>query len=119
MEANSQTVILKGKTYDVAKQAAQVVFPAIGALYFALAQIWGFPRAEDVVGTIAAINLFIGALVGISKSQYNKSDLKYDGTIDVIEDEDSKKFSLNYNGDPYELDQKKDATFKIVTPSGT
>lgn len=64
---------LTNKTYDVLKWIAQIALPAAGALYFALAKIWGFPYATEVVGTISAIDAFLGALLGISTSQYNKS----------------------------------------------
>jgi len=60
------------KTYDVLKWIAQILLPAIGTLYFALASIWGLPYAEQIVGTITAIDCFLGALLGISTAQYNK-----------------------------------------------
>ncbi|MBQ2396430.1 MAG: phage holin [Bacteroidales bacterium] len=49
------------------------VLPAIGTLYFALAGIWGFPYGEEVVGTIAAVDTFLGVILGISTAQYNKN----------------------------------------------
>lgn len=64
---------LTNKTYDVLKWIAQILLPAAGTLYFALSKIWGFPYATEVVGTISAIDIFLGALLGISTSQYNKS----------------------------------------------
>ena len=63
---------LNNKTYDVLKWIAMVVLPAIGTLYFALAGIWGFPYAEQIVGTITAVDTFLGVLLGISSAQYNK-----------------------------------------------
>ena len=59
-------------TYDVIKWVAMILLPAIGTLYFALAQIWGLPYAEQIVGTITAIDAFLGALLGISTMQYRK-----------------------------------------------
>lgn len=59
-------------TYDVIKWVAQILLPAIGTLYFALAQIWGLPYAEQIVGSISAIDCFLGALLGISTALYNK-----------------------------------------------
>lgn len=53
-------------TYDVWKWIAQVGLPAFGTLYFALAGIWGLPKAEEVVGTIVAIDTFLGVALGIS-----------------------------------------------------
>ena len=63
---------LSNKTYDVLKWIAMVVLPAIGTLYFALAGIWGFPYAEQIVGTITAVDTFLGVLLGISAAQYKK-----------------------------------------------
>lgn len=63
---------MNDKLYDALKWIAQLLLPAIGTLYFALAGIWGFPNAEAVVGTITAIDTFLGALLGISAIQYNK-----------------------------------------------
>jgi hypothetical protein len=63
---------LENKVYDVLKFFAQIFLPALATLYFALAQIWGLPYGEQIVGTITAIDAFIGALLGISTAQYNK-----------------------------------------------
>lgn len=58
--------------YDLLKWIAQILLPAIATLYFAIAQIWGLPYAEQIVGTITAVDAFLGALLGISTLQYNK-----------------------------------------------
>lgn len=64
---------MSNKTYDVLKWIAQILLPAAGTLYFALAGIWNLPYAEGVVGTITAIDTFLGCLLGISTANYNKS----------------------------------------------
>ena len=63
---------MSNKLYDVLKWIALIALPAIGTLYFALAGIWNFPYGEEVVGTIVAVETFLGALLGISTAQYNK-----------------------------------------------
>lgn len=63
---------LSNQVYDILKFIAQILLPAIGTLYFALAKIWGFPYAAEIVGTISAVDAFLGALLGISTMQYNK-----------------------------------------------
>ena len=63
---------LNNKLYNVLKWIALVVLPAIGTLYFALANIWGLPYGEQIVGTITAIDTFLGAILGISNYNYNK-----------------------------------------------
>lgn len=64
---------MTNKVYDVLKYIAQIVLPAIGTLYFALASIWGLPYGEQIVGTITAIDTFLGAILMISTSKYNNS----------------------------------------------
>lgn len=63
---------LSNKWYDALKWIAQILLPALGTLYFALAGIWGFPYAEQIIGTITAIDTFLGVLLGISTMQYRK-----------------------------------------------
>ena len=55
---------MSNKMYDVLKWIAMVCLPAIATLYFALAGIWGFPYGEEVVGTITAVDTFLGVLLG-------------------------------------------------------
>ena len=63
---------MSNKVYDVLKWIAQYALPALGTLYFALAGIWGFPYGEQVVGTVAAVDTFLGVILGISTYNYNK-----------------------------------------------
>lgn len=64
---------LTNRCYDILKYIAQIVLPALGTLYFALAKIWQFPYGAEVVGTITAVDAFLGALLKISTDQYNQS----------------------------------------------
>jgi hypothetical protein len=64
--------IMSNKVYDILKWIAMVVLPAVATLYFALAGIWGFPYGEEIVGTITAVDTFLGVVLGISTAQYNK-----------------------------------------------
>lgn len=63
---------MSNRLYDILKWIAMVVLPAIGTLYFALAGIWGFPYGEEIVGTITAVDTFLGVILGISSAQYQK-----------------------------------------------
>lgn len=69
---------MSNKVYDILKYIAQIGLPALGALYFALAQIWNLPYGEEIVGTIAAIDTFLGALLQIASTKYNKG-IEVDG----------------------------------------
>lgn len=63
---------MSNKVYDALKWIAMYLLPALGTLYFALAGIWGLPYGEQIVGTITAIDTFLGVILGISTVQYNK-----------------------------------------------
>ena len=67
---------ISNKTYDVLKWVSMVVLPSLGTLYFALAGIWGFPYGEQIVGTLTAVDAFLGAVLGISSKNYNKKHIK-------------------------------------------
>ena len=64
---------ISNKVYDVLKWIAQYLLPALGTLYFALSTIWGFPYGEQVVGTLTAIDAFLGAILGLSSATYYKN----------------------------------------------
>jgi len=64
---------MSNTTYDRLKFLAQVVLPAAGTLYAALAGIWGLPYAEQIVGTIVAVDTFLGVVLKISTYQYTKN----------------------------------------------
>lgn len=102
---------LSNKAYDVLKWIAQYFLPAAGTLYFALARIWGFPYAEEVVGTVTAVDTFLGVLLGISKKNYEG-----DGVM-VVNSNDPEKdvYSLNLNCPVEDLSNKKEITFKVVS----
>lgn len=63
---------MSNKVYDKLKWIAMYLLPALGTLYFALAGIWGLPYGEEIVGTITAIDTFLGVILGISNAQYKK-----------------------------------------------
>lgn len=60
--------------YDILKYTAQYVLPAAGTLYFSLSGIWGLPYGNEIVGTLTAIDTFLGVLLGISASAYKKEN---------------------------------------------
>ena len=64
---------MSNKIYNILKWIAMYFLPALGTLYFALAGIWDLPYGENIVGSITAIDTFLGVLLGISTSQYNKN----------------------------------------------
>ena len=63
---------LSNKNFDRLKWVAMYLLPAIGTLYFTIASIWHLPYAEQVVGTITALDTFLALVLGISTNTYNK-----------------------------------------------
>lgn len=106
--------ILSNGSYDFIKHVVQIVLPAVGTLYFTLSQLWGLPHPAEVVGTIAAINTFLGLLLGYSSKSYNNSEDKYDGAIEITETKDTKTYGLVLNSDPENLDKKDQVIFKVT-----
>lgn len=112
-DSKKTALIQSNKVYDILKYIAQIFLPAAGTLYFGLAQAWGLSNSTAVVGTIVAVDTFLGLLLHLSNVQYKANDANYDGTMDIIETDNKKTFSMNLEGDPNDLDQKDSVTFKV------
>lgn len=61
---------MSNKAYDILKTICTIILPALATLYATLSGIWGLPFAEEICGTITAVDLFIGAVIGISSANY-------------------------------------------------
>lgn len=100
--------------YDFLKQSSLVYLPAVSAAYFALDKVWGgLPYVEQVIGTIAVIEIFLGAVLGFSKAQYNKSGAAYSGSIDVNQTEDETTARVQIDKTAEELAGKDSVTLKV------
>ena len=63
---------MSNKVYDTLKVVAEVVLPSLGALYFALSEIWGLPLGGEITATITAIDAFLGGFLEYQRALYNK-----------------------------------------------
>lgn len=81
---------LNSKVYDILKWITMIVLPALATAYVGLAAIWGFPYADEVAKTTAVICTLLGALLGISTAQYNKttSEGRRPYTLEEVEDDE-------------------------------
>lgn len=105
--------MITGKLYDYLKFLAQILLPALGALYFGLAGIWGLPSAEEVVGTIVVVDTFLGVLLGISQNQYLNNKVGA-GTLHVEKDETGETgMRLELDQTPEQLAAKDEVRFKV------
>lgn len=64
-------MVFPNAVYDKLKWIAQILLPALATLYFALSKVWNLPYSEQIVGTISAVDVFLGALLQISSNNYN------------------------------------------------
>ena len=62
---------MSNKLYDVLNKV-QRWLPALGILYLALCQIWGFPYGQAVNNTILAVAAFLATTLEISTGVYHK-----------------------------------------------
>ena len=101
--------MFSNKTYDILKLIAQIILPGLGTLYFALSQIWGLPYGEEIVGTIAAIDTFLGGLLGYSSKKYEG-----DGVM-IVDDSNPEKtvYRMELNSDIELLADKDSVIFSV------
>lgn len=71
---------MSNKVYNVLKWIAMIVLPALASLYMGLAALWQLPYGEEIAGTITLVDTFLGAVLMISTSQYNKKVIANDDT---------------------------------------
>lgn len=105
--------ILSNRQYDVLRWVAQIGLPALGALYFTLAPLWGLPKVEEVVGTVVAVDTFLGLLLGLAKKNYVNSGAAFDGTLNVDAQDNRLIHQLDIQTPPEELGQKDAITLKV------
>lgn len=65
---------LNNKVYDVLKWVALLLLPALATFYGIVGKTWELPYVEQVVVTINALGVFIGAVIGLSTATYNKEE---------------------------------------------
>ena len=64
---------MSNKLYDALRFIADLLLPALGTLYAALGEIWGFPYKEQIVGTVLAVVAFMDAVLKVAKNKYDKA----------------------------------------------
>lgn len=102
---------ISNHNYDILKWVAQYVLPGLGTLYFALAHIWGLPYGQQIVGTITAVDAFLGVLLGISSNGYQR-----DGTLQIdTTNEEKDKWNFVLETPVEEVLTRKSVSFKVDT----
>ena len=62
---------MSSKTYDTLKFIALLITPIITFLS-TLINIWNVPYGDQIVATLAALDVLVGAIVVIAKANYEK-----------------------------------------------
>lgn len=65
-------LLMSDKTYNIMKWIVQYILPGLGVLYAIIAGAANLPYAEVVLAIVMAVDWFLGVILGISTSQYNK-----------------------------------------------
>ena len=104
---------MTNETYDKIKWVAQIVLPALGALYFALVSIWGLPYGEQIVGTISAIDAVLGYILKRSSDNYEGDGELIVDTSDPFKD----IYSLAIDDYPSKLASKDKVILKVSRPA--
>lgn len=68
------------KLFDILR-IAQIIIPALGTFYAALASTWGLPVSEQVVATCGAVTALIGVILKIDSTAFFKGK----EIIDLVE----------------------------------
>lgn len=105
--------MLSDKMYKILEYTARVILPGLATLYMALTGLWSLPYGPQVVGTIVAVDTFLGLFLGVAQRSYDDSDAPYDGSIDVIQQQEGTLYSLNLDSQPEALANMEKVTFKV------
>lgn len=102
-------MVLTSKQYDTIKWVAQYLLPAFGTLYFALSSIWGLPYGEEIIGTVSAVDIFLGAIMGISSKTFQQTG---DGVI-LFDKDNPSVYGLSGDLDLSALSRQNTITLKV------
>lgn len=114
-EKVNEKTVLTSNSYNISKNLVQLWIPALASLYFGLAKIWGFPYAEEIVGTLALVATFLGVVLHVAGSNYDAAGAAFDGQMVVHQDPATGKlvYSLELDGDPADIQNKDSVAFKV------
>jgi len=63
---------MSNELYDILKEIALTILPALAVFYTACSKIWGLPYGAEITATIMAVDALLGACLHISTSEYRK-----------------------------------------------
>lgn len=67
---------MSNKTYDILKWVAIILLPAFAKLIEGVFGVWGIPYGSDIASTIIYVQVFLGAILGVSSIKYNAKQIE-------------------------------------------
>lgn len=71
-------IFKNGKVYDILKEIALKLLPALELLVLSIFKIWNLPYGSEIAATIAAVDTALGIVLGISSKKYNELVEEFD-----------------------------------------
>lgn len=105
---------LTNSQYDKAKALVLTWLPALGALYFGLGQIWGFPAIEQVLGSLAVVGTFLGTVLNLNAKKYYEGGGDLNGDIMIVDDAGTRTTVVAFNEDPVGLKAGDRVTLQVL-----
>lgn len=106
--------VLSDGQFNLLRRCVELLLPAIGAFYFAMAELWGWPNPGEVVASIAALTTLLGVVLVVLRNSYEKSDAKFDGELSVdTSDPERDIFQVDLGDDLPNLASKDAITLKV------
>jgi Putative phage holin Dp-1 len=106
---------MNSKLYNFLKAVAQIWLPALGTLMFTIGDLWNLTWDAQAVGSIMALDTFLGVILGLSSRSYNNSDRAFDGTLKVDTSDPLKdKYHINVTSPLIDLPAKKEMRLKVL-----
>ena len=65
--------MLSDKAYNVLKWIALLFMPSLATFIGVVCKVWGMENVDAWVTTINSVGFFIGAIIGVSNTVYNKT----------------------------------------------
>lgn len=102
-ESERSSTLFTNGLYDKLKFLAQIILPALATFWFAVASIWDLPNTVEIVGTITAIDTFLGVVLQLSTKQYYNSGANFDGDVIVSPEDGGNKVTFAFDKPPEDM----------------
>jgi len=102
-ESERASQLFTNGLYDKLKFFALIVLPALGTLYWTLDSIWDWGNAIQVVGTITAVDTFLGVVLQLSTNKYYQNGANFDGEVNVTTEDGGNKVQIAFDAPPEDI----------------